>query len=369
MIDPDEAVHLAEQATLGALLLAPQHVRAVQGWLRPADFADPWNAEVYNLIREHHTAGRPLDAATMGPQLIDRLGAQHAAVVQVHDLLEATPPRPDPVTYGRMVLDAALRREIAGQGVLLQAGTLQAALSGESVPMTATCALVDAGLTAAGNRWALATGEPVTGLETPVPLRAALRNLDLRLGADKLLRTHPRRDPVAERAHEMALVAGLIAHPDAIADVAVWLSPRRLVTPGWRTVYAATVELAELGRRVDLVTVTWATQRLSHHDQPSPSVRDLRVAVDGARFEVPHHAATRVAIDQLRRIADNGAHQLTTGADNPGLLITDLVDTGHLITGALRQTAAALPERHDASATAQLGIVRSLEAARGQVAR
>ncbi|MCR6494534.1 DnaB-like helicase N-terminal domain-containing protein [Cellulomonas sp. P24] len=370
MIDSDSGIHLAEQATVGALLLAPHQIDRVQGWLRPADFTDPWHAQVYNLIREQHIAGQPVDPQTIATHLLERLGARQAAIVQIHDLLESTPPHPEPAVYGRMVLDAALRREVAGQGVLLRAGALQSALSGESVPMAATCALVDAGLDAVANRWAQATGIPApVAADAPVPLRAALRNPGLRLSADKLLSVHPGRDQVAEQAHEATLVGALIAHPDEITAVAAWLAPTRITTPIWRTVYAATVELAELGQPVDLVTVTWATMRLSHHEQQCPTLADLREVVDAGRFAVPHHAATVVAADQLRRLAETGSHQLLAGARNPGLLPPDLVDAGRLITGALRQIACALPEHLGEPAAPDLAVVRSLEAAPRRVAR
>jgi len=367
VIDPEDAVRLAEQAALGGLILAPRHLDTVRRWLRPADFTDPWHARVYDTLCERHSAGETITPVTIGTDLQDRLGRQHADAVRVHDLLQATPTNPVPVVYARMVLETGLRREVADLGVLLRAGALQSALSGESVPMAATCALVDAGLSAAGARWARATGAPVED-DAPIPLRAALRSPDLRLGADKLLRLHPRRDAVAEHANEAALVGCLIAHPAAIPDAAGWLTPNRIVTPIWRTVYAATVELSELGHPVDAVTVAWATRRLSHHDQPSPDLRVLLEAVDGGRFAVPDHAARLVAADQMRRIAESGSQQLFAGSLNPGVLVPDLVDTGRLITTALRQAAAVLPERRGAPSAPYLAVVRSLEAARGPVA-
>jgi hypothetical protein len=367
MIDPDDAVQLAEQATLGGLILAPHHLDTVRRWLRPADFTDPWHARVYGTLCERHSAGEAITPVTVGTDLQDQLGRQHDSAVRVHDLLQATPAKPVPADYARMVLETGLRREIADVGVLLRAGALQSTLSGESVPMAATCALVDASLSSTGARWARATGAPAED-DAPIPLRAALRSPDLRLGADKLLRLHPHRDPAQEPANEAALVGCLIAHPEAIPDVARWLRPNRLVTPSWRGVYAATVELSELGHPVDAVTVAWATRRLSHHDQPSPDLRVLLEAVDGGRFAVPDHAARLVAADQMQRIAENGSQQLLAGSQNPGVLVPDLVDTGRLVTAALRQAAAVLPERRGGPSAPPLAVVRSLEAARGPVA-
>ena len=362
MIDHDDAVRLAEQATLGSLLYVPEATKDIGTWLRPGDFTDMWHAHVYRIIHEHHLAGRPLNASELGSQMLGDLGPRRANIVAIHDLLAAAPTAPRPAVYARMVLDAGLRREIAGLGVLLRAGALQSALSGGPAPVVNSSAVVDAGLDSSANRWSLATGEPSGCDEPPMRMRAALSSRDLRLSADKYLRAHPRRDLVTEHAHEAALVGSLIAHPDAIGSVAAWLPPTYVVTPIWRTVYAATVELAELGQPVDLVTVAGATFRLTHH-QPAPDLPDLREAVESGRLVDPHRAAGDVATDQVQRIADNGAHQLLAGADNPGLRIEDLVDTGHLITGALRRIARELPHAGSCAGRPALTVVRELEAA------
>jgi hypothetical protein len=362
MIDPDDAVRLAEQATLGSLLYVPDATSDVGTWLRPGDFADMWHAHVYRIIHEHHLAGRPLDASELGSEMLGDLGPRRANIVAIHDLLAAAPTAPSPAVYARMVLDAGLRREIAGLGVLLRAGALQSALSGGPAPVVNTAAVVDAGLDSCANRWALSTGEPSGCDEPPVRLRAALSSRDLRLSADKYLRAHPRRDLVAEHAHEATLVGSLVAHPNAIGPVAAWLPPTYVVAPIWRTVYAATVELAELGQPVDLVTVAAATRRLGQH-QPSPSLADLREAFETGRLVDPHIAAGDVAADQVQRIADNGAGQLIAGADNPGLRIGDLVDTGHIVTHALRRIAHELPHAVSHAGRPALTVVRDLEPA------
>ncbi|WP_298458267.1 DnaB-like helicase N-terminal domain-containing protein [uncultured Cellulomonas sp.] len=362
MINRDDAVRLAEQATLGSLLYRPQATADVGTWLRPGDFADLWHAHVYRVIHEHHLAGKPLTAQDLGAQMVGDLGPRRADIVRIHDLLAAAPTSPEPAVYARMVLDAGLRREVAGLGVLMRAGALQSALSGGPAPVVNCSGLVDAGLDSCATRWARATGEPAGYPEPPARLRAALSSRDLRLSADKYLRLHPRRDQVAEHAHEAALVGALIAHPAAIGSVAAWLPPGYVVTPIWRTVYAATVELSELGQPVDLVTVTAATRRLGHH-LPCPSLPNLREAVDSGRLIHPRRAAGDVAADQVQRIADNGAGQLLAGADNPGLRIGDLVDTGHIVTGALRRIAHELPHALARPGRPALTVVPELEPA------
>lgn len=372
MITADDAAHLAEQATLGALLLAPDKVAAVAGWLRKGDFNDAWHHEVYALICENHRAGVPVEATTVGHQLVERLGPERGAVIRVHDLLQAAPSQPDACVYGRFVLEAGLRREIAGQGVLLEAGALQSAMNGESVPMLATCSLVNAGLTGAQRRWATAAGaleEPAAQSSFPAP--SPRRSWDLRMGADKLLRTHPERNKAREQANEIHLIGTLIAHPDAIRDVAAWLPPTHVAAPMWRTVYAAIVSLENAGEPVDLVTTTWATRKLAYHDQPCPPLAALRDAVEGGRFETPRFAAAAVGGDQLRRIAENGTRQLTAGAGNPAVTIEELLETARAVSGALSRTAFALPVRRGEESPPHLAVVRNLDNAAdvAQVAR
>jgi hypothetical protein len=365
----DEAVLLAEQATLGALVLDPGHLPEVAAWLRSADFTDPWHAQVFMTMLERHRGGASVELPDLARALVERLGARRADVVRLADLLHVTPRRPAAATYARMVAESGLRREVAGQGVLLKAGALQSALTCESVPVASTCALVDAGLDAAARRWALATGAPDPGPETPLALRPALRNRELRVGADKILGAHPGRDPLAERRHVIELIGALIAHPESIPPVASWLSPTRIAAPQWRTVYAAAVELAERGQAVDVVTVAWEARRLAHHGVEPPGLRELRQAVDDGWLTLPRAAAHVVAGDQLRHLAEAGAHQLLTGAENPALIIDELVDTGHLVTAALRHISSGLPERGDTTEHPRLALVRTPDVARGPVTR
>ena len=93
-----------------------------------------------------------------------------------------------------------------------------------------------------------------------------------------------------------------------------------------------------------MVTVATATARLSHHGQPAPTITQLFEVVDAARHTSPKEAERAVWADQIRRIADNGADQLLKGAANPGLQLGDLIDTGRMITTALRDSAQMLPE-------------------------
>ena len=161
------ALHLAEQATLGALMLERDLAESVTGWLRAEDFADPWHREVYASMRELHAAHDPLDPQRVASALTDRVGHHQAQQPHLVDLLQAAPIRPNGRRYAAMVLEASLRRQVAGQGVLLRAAALSAALSGHGRPVAGVTAVVDDALDRAEDRWSAAAAGRSAG--TPPP--------------------------------------------------------------------------------------------------------------------------------------------------------------------------------------------------------
>ncbi|WP_426592627.1 DnaB-like helicase N-terminal domain-containing protein [Cellulomonas sp. McL0617] len=342
----DNVVELAEQCTLGALMLAPGATTSVREWLRPEDFADLWHAQVYTAFLERHPVGG-IDAESMGDVLVDRLGVRVANLPRVARLIAVTPPHPNPIAYARMVVEAGLRRQAAGLGLLLQAAAVNAALEHTARPLTATCSVVDAGLASIENRWAAATGQPVDDVVVPLHLRAAVRNtgLEARTAADRYLAAHPARDRDAEQAHVVTLVGMLIAHPDLVPAVSSWLPVSGIDPLGWRAVYGTTIAMTELGNHVDLTTVAWSLGELTHMQPHMPDLTQLRDAVDTGRLAYPPQVVRDVAADQVRKLADICANHLREAADTPGVLVGDLIDAGRTFTSALRTTATALPSQ------------------------
>jgi hypothetical protein len=344
------ALHLAEQATLGALMLERDLAESVTGWVRAEDFADPWHREVYASMRELHAAHDPLDPQRVASALTDRVGHHQAYQPHLVDLLQAAPIRPNGRRYAAMVLEASLRRQVAGQGVLLRAAALSAALSGHGRPIAEVTVIVDDALDRAEDRWSAATGarqvEHVAAVPSPErPTRWTEWQL-AGLGADRLLQAHPPLDAAAVSEREAHLIAALVSHPEQIAGTATWLRPDAISNPAWRPVYAATVQLTELAQPVDVVTVAWEVRRTAARLGPGPGTRDLRDAVDAHAADDPAYLSRAVAGDHLRRTADHAAQALHTAAANPGVDLTDVLATGHLLTGALRDSAAALSSPH-----------------------
>jgi hypothetical protein len=337
------AVRLAEQATLGALLLAPDAVVAVSGWLRAEDFADPWHHTLYVTIRELDAAHQRPSPDVVAQAMIDRHGYRIADAPRILDLLAAVPTRPRPAEYAAVVLEASLRRQVACHGVLLQAAALAAALDRSPRVVETFTAQIDAVAESAQTRWAIAT-RATTGTAIPAPVAPAspVGLLPSLVGADRLLSRHPLPDPDAVADREADLTACLVTHPDYLTAVTGWLRPDALTGDTWRPVYAALVDLHDTGSPIDPVTVAWRIARTAPTAGPGPNPRELAALVEHATILDPAHAATLVAADQLRLAAHRTAAALRADAGNLGLDLRDLLDTTLLHTRALRRAAAPL---------------------------
>lgn len=339
-----KAAGLAEAATLGSLLIDSTSLRQVTTWLRAGDFADPWHGELYTVMRERVVARQVVDAESVGLALRDRVGPTRADLPRIVGLLRAAPVRPTTQRYAAMVLESSLRREVAGQGVLLRASALSGALTQERRPVLTGTALVDGALRAGEGRWQLASGAAPLGAASHSELAPVLRNLDNALAADKLLSAHPDLELQQVREHQQRLIAALVCHPGEVSTIGNWLRPEELVDRPWRAVYAALLELVERGQAVDVVTVAWQVQQASRQEGPGPDLAALVRDVEAAATDDPRFYSRPVAADRLRRTADSGARTLHAAAVNPGIDIPDLFETAHLVTATVRSAASGLRE-------------------------
>ncbi len=346
---------LAERATLGSILLPVPSGGKPPEWLRAEDFVDPWHRDVYAVLHGRHLAGLALDAPSTCGDLMTRVGPRRADLARLSDLLHVTPLRPDTDSYARIVLEASLRREVTGQGVLLRAAALASVVEVDARPAQNVIRMVDAALDALGRRWERAGTAPSIRLlavdedpradrvlETaPAIGTAAARTLDLRLQADRFLSVHPAYDPTAAHDREIRFLAALIYRPSRIPAWAAILAPESISARPWRPVYGALVRMAETGQRVDAVTLAWEVQRASRAYGAGPGTSPLLEAVETS-YEDPDHLGRLVAGDRLQRVADAGARALRIASDNPGVTVPDLIGTGRLVASAVRSAAESV---------------------------
>jgi replicative DNA helicase len=338
------AADLAEQATLGALMLLPEPGPGVWSWLRASDFAKPWHRDVYRVLRELHDAGGGTSVEDVAPALSERLGARRAGLPRLHDLVRVVPPDPDARSYALMVLDGGVRRELAQQAIVLRAGARAAAVQQLPQPMLAAIGSVTVVVEGVERRLLLAQNAPgPEGADVPGEGRAL--GVVEPLGADRFLSAYEAPSAAVVVEHERHLVGALIARPACIPDVAAVVDPSVFTSPMWADTYALTVDMHRRHRRLDVVTVAWESETTLKAGDPRPSPRELASAVeDGAYVDVTH---TRhlVAAQRLVHLADAQAASLTAFLTSAGGDVLAVLETYRSALNTLERTSAALGRR------------------------
>ena len=363
-----KASHLAESATLGALLIDSGAMRQVGGWLRPGDFDDPWHSGLYTVLRERAVARQDLGAEAVGLALLDRLGHRRADLPRIHGVLRCVPTPAAPLHYARMVLDASLRREVTCQAVLLRACALAAALQHDPRPVTVGTSMVATTFVDGERRWQLASGGSPSAQATHPELEPVLRNLDRYLAADRFLSAHPPLDPGEALEHERTLVCSLIVRPGSLPAIRQWLRPQGLQDQAWRATYRAVLELHDRRAPIDPVTVAWETQRAAAQHGPGPDPAELIRALEIAGASEPTFHAKAVAAALIRRTADHAAGTLEAAAMNPGLDLPSVYETGSLVLQGLTSVSQGLQSCPDSGARRHLAAVHELDPVRPWVA-
>jgi replicative DNA helicase len=110
----------AEQAVIGAALLAPVVMGNLAGQLDPEDFGRPAHEALWKTLCAMHTAGIPTDTITVAAYLADTgdLG-KVGGVPYLHTLIADVPSAANAGHYAGIVADLAKRRKVADLGTQL----------------------------------------------------------------------------------------------------------------------------------------------------------------------------------------------------------------------------------------------------------
>src|SRR5690606_15190051 len=108
----------AEQAVIGALLLAPQRTREVMVHVAPGDFHSTVLGKLYGLITGRVATGEAVDPVTLWPAVkADPVLARNITnPAQLHDLMGATPTSANVTHYAKQVADAGQSRRLRAAG-------------------------------------------------------------------------------------------------------------------------------------------------------------------------------------------------------------------------------------------------------------
>jgi replicative DNA helicase len=167
---PDSTEHApphdvsAEQAALGAMLLARTAIEAVSAVLDLADFYRPAHATIFDAILVMHAAGLPVDPITTAAHLraandLNRVGGAS----YLHTLVQATPTAANGPYYAEIVADLAKQRRLIETGTRLIAHTRQGTSGARRIAAQAAAELVTIGT---AERWP----DPIPlGSHAPLP--------------------------------------------------------------------------------------------------------------------------------------------------------------------------------------------------------
>ena len=140
----------AEQAVIGAALLAPHLMADLAATLTPGDFGRPAHGVLWEAMCGMHAAGIPTDPITVTAHLAETgdLGRVGGAAY-LHTLMEATPTAGNAGHYAGIVIGHARRRKVADLGT--QLAHLATSSSADPAEIVATGrALLDDADTGAG---------------------------------------------------------------------------------------------------------------------------------------------------------------------------------------------------------------------------
>lgn len=217
---------------------------------------------------------------------------------QLHALIDPCRHPSRAAIYGRMVLEASIRRRTGDRtahlGYVAQsdspADVVFDQLDREIAGWTSEVQLLE-------QRWTRAGGDiSVAGMRA---------------------RPDPDSYPtISAKSAEISLVASLLASPRQFEQIKHWLQPDDFTHPNSRAIYSSIAELTQRGQPVDHVTVMWAAMRHTGGDDQLPHDTAARLAQAG----VPGYAvvcAKEVLTASVRNRTNLAASQLRSTAAQP----------------------------------------------------
>ncbi|MFG2415126.1 DnaB-like helicase N-terminal domain-containing protein [Streptomyces goshikiensis] len=335
---PPPAVHYAEQALLGALLLAPERLKAI--WpLRPEEFGNPAHSALFAAMctlsppapEVHRTSPLWLN------QLLDAAQPHARALTAsyLHALISACPADGHAPAYAQMVRAGHARRLLwRHAGLLAQAAT------------------------AAG----------------PDPAAVVLTRADqLAVYLDELAASFPSRpgslprtqtvvqqagQPSAQAQEEEQLLLGAVtAHPEGLPRMR-WLHEGDLTVPVHAALFACLTALSRRGTPVDPVTLPWEAQQrgLLHAGFGPQDVLALVAHPVGGPEHWGQRVLQRALLNRAKEVAARitaltedeatSVHQLATGSRHALAALSSVRSRWHqAVNGPTPGTPAASPPR------------------------
>jgi replicative DNA helicase len=328
-------VELAESALLGALLVDPSRVDELY-WLDPADFSEGGRAAIFDELRRQVAGGTAVDAMSIADGLRCRTDVHHDLVstVRLHDMIASTVDG-DVGLYGRMVLEAAIRRQVRGLGVEVSA----APLGEHELASARTVDAAERVLSSVENlreRW----DGGLCRAESDWPRLAAARQI--------AQVEPPSRDAVA--VAERRLIAAAITGP-SVTRLVERFGPDDFAERATSATWRAVATLSDCGKPVNVVTVAWEQQRGRRQFGPGLPVDELRELARVPPLGIDSDADV-VAAARLHRVASDATHNLAAAANHTSLALEDVLTTTRVSINAVRRLAERIKAVDPSTGTA-----------------
>jgi replicative DNA helicase len=258
--------HRTEAALLGALLF-DRHALADMAFLDASDFASPHHRELFSAIRDVVAADPVATGSELAEKVADHLGRNRVNIAELHELALSGPEPSTAAFYGRLVMEAAMDRELADHAVRIAAE----AGSERGIDPRADHLAQLAEAIQFHSRSVETTAAYVGAVDADA--------MTAELSTDRSLYVQDQ------------ILADLFQHPELIGEVATWLEPE-VFCSGRKEIYETFVALDQYGEPVDEVTVTWS---LGRRAAVADTLRGFDSdAADSVREQVPAGALTRL---------------------------------------------------------------------------
>lgn len=340
------SMEFAEKALIGSLLNDATR-RDDVSWLRDEDFINP----LCRAIWRHLGSGNPpqcqplVDLVEMS-NVLGRDYELHAMLrgpAELATLKVQAPDKPAVAEYGRILVEATIRREVAAMGL-----RLEPLASGQPDQIINDVADALASLEGLDQRWQVSMGRR-DEVDVDLP------NVSTPFVAERFSKTTgPRnegRHPDEKLDQQLAekAVVGAAVHdwpPGARARVLGAVSRDDFADPRAAATWRAVERLAQHDASIDEITVAWQALRTSSRWGDGLNVQELRETRSAALF---HEAgAATLARTTLTRVALGAKTATTQCSDDQGIDLATVIDSAaaqhvSVASAAERLTSGGFP--------------------------
>jgi len=338
------SVEFVEKALIGSLLNDSTR-RDELPWLRAEDFAIPLCLAIWRHLESGNPPHcRPLTDLVDLSEALGRDYELHPRLrspAELATLQFQAPERPAVVEYGRILVEATIRRQVAAMGLRLE---FLAAREPDQITDRVANALTS--LEALNRRWHVSGGQRNEADADHVAAAMSVCADEPSRPDDPDVETHPAGHDMDQRLAEEAVIGAAVHDWPPGARAYVLESVRRSDFTDTRAAatWQAVEHLTERAEPIDEITVAWQVLRARSRTGDGLTVQELRETRGSALFH--EMGAATLARSTLTRVADQAMIAISQCAQDLRIDPTALIDsvaTHHVVVAAVAQRLTGEP--------------------------